>query len=141
MGIMRLQVISLKGVYLNESVDFFKFQGPMGETGILHNHAPLLTIVEPGMITYRAQSKTVSFYTLGGLIELKDNQAIVLSDYCSAEESEELTLLMHEKAAKAQAEKQSTCSFHQLYAQLAHTPFDLRMFKGIGKLKNNNLRK
>ena len=53
MGAIRLQVISLEGEFLDESVDFFKFQGPMGETAILRNHAPLLTVFYQGLITYK----------------------------------------------------------------------------------------
>jgi F-type H+-transporting ATPase subunit epsilon len=135
MGVIRLQVISLEGEFLDESVDFFKFQGPMGETAILRNHAPLLTIFNEGLMTYKTQSQTVSFYTLGGLIEIKNNEAVLLADYCSNEKSEELTLLMKEKAQNRKLEHRNAISFHQLYAQLAQSPFDMRIFKGIGKRK------
>ncbi len=138
MSIIRLQVISLQGVFLDEMVDFFKFQGPMGQTGILKNHAPLLTLMKSGSFTYQKHSTSTTFHTLGGIVEVYGNKAVVLADYCSAEQGDLLVIRAKENVKKNKSDNQQSRSFHQLYSELARSPEDLEALKGIGQLRSKS---
>ncbi len=138
MSTIRLEVISLQGIFLDEMVDFFKFQGPQGETGILKNHAPLLTIVSSGMVTYQTQSSSKTFHTLGGILECRENRALLLADYCSVESSDFVMLKVQEKAKNHNEEKKQIRSFHQLYADLARSPAEIGALKGLGQIRKKN---
>jgi F-type H+-transporting ATPase subunit epsilon len=138
MSTIRLQVISLQGVFLDEMVDFFKFGGPQGQIGILKNHAPLLTIMSAGTVTYQTQSSSKTFHTLGGVVEFRENKALLLADYCSTECSDFLRLQAREKAKKHDEEKQKIRSFHQLYAELVRSPAEVAALKGLGQRHKKN---
>lgn len=135
MSAIRLQVISFQGVFLDALVDFFKFQGPLGETGVLKGHAPLLTKVQPGWFSYQVHNIESQFYTQGGLIEVRDNVATFLAEQCSLEKIDFFYQGLLEQKKKSDESKRSQRSFHQLYAELARGPVDLDSIKGIGMIK------
>ncbi len=137
MGTIRFQVISLQGIYIDEMVDFFKFQGPKGQTGVLKDHAPLLTLMKAGRVTYQTRIASKTFHTLGGIVEFKDNKAVLLADYCSENQSDLLTLQASQKAKSHRSDRSEMRSFHQLYAQLARSPEEMEALKGIGQLNTS----
>ncbi len=138
MSTIRLQVISLQGVFLDEMVDFFKFPGPMGQTGVLKNHAPLLTLMSAGSVSYQTQSISKTFQTLGGIVEFQDNKAVILADYCDSEGLDLLRTQAQKKSEQYKEEKNQVRSFHQLYAELARGPAELASLRGIGQLRSKN---
>lgn len=61
--------------------------GVMGEMAILASHAPLLTMLDPGVIAYEDSSGTKEFATGAGFASIADNKAVCLVDFAlSAEE-------------------------------------------------------
>jgi len=137
MSTIRLLVISLQGVFLKEMVDFVKFHGPMGQIGILKDHAPLLTIVSKGAVSYKIQNSEETFHTLGGIFEIQANKAILLADYCSREQIALKTMKMKDKTAQYKAQNEHVRSFHQLYFELARNPVELAALKGLNKLQRD----
>ncbi|MBM4222799.1 MAG: hypothetical protein FJ161_03240 [Gammaproteobacteria bacterium] len=134
MSSIALRVVSLQGVFIDLAVDFVKFIGPLGETGILSGHAPLLTLLYEGDITYITQGRSHSFHTLGGLVEVKDNSVLILADYCyRADQADAVNLNISDK--KPVGEKQEIKTFHQLYAQIARAPIVARTL--ASRHKNN----
>jgi F-type H+-transporting ATPase subunit epsilon len=65
--------------------------GALGYLGILSNHAPLVTTLEPGKVVYRdAQGGSVTLRSSGnGLLEVGHNKATLLADAFADEEEEE----------------------------------------------------
>ncbi|MCR4962601.1 MAG: F0F1 ATP synthase subunit epsilon [Firmicutes bacterium] len=49
-----------------------------GMTGILANHAPLLTVVTTGILEYKSTNKTGKIAVGNGFMEVKDNEALIL---------------------------------------------------------------
>lgn len=135
---LQLELITLEGYLLNEPVESFSFQGPQGSVGILFDHAPLLTLLMPGYISYRTpahQEKTL--YSLGGLVEVKDNKIIVLADHCYHREEldERLALDEQPRLQQPQNEHEQTKSFHQLYARLAGSAGLFKILQEVSALK------
>ena len=60
--------------------------GALGYLGVLANHAPLVTTLTPGKITFRdAEGRSTTFRSAGGgFLEVIQNRATVLADKVEA---------------------------------------------------------
>ncbi len=55
--------------------------GTIGYLGILRNHAPLVTTLDKGSLTYKdPEGKTQTFKVEGGFLEVLDNRVLVLTE-------------------------------------------------------------
>ena len=67
-----LEVVSVEGRLFRGLVRSVRISGSEGELGILHGHAPLLTAIKPGLISYRSmEDKDEVMYVSGGLLEVQ----------------------------------------------------------------------
>ena len=67
-----LEVVSAEGRLFRGLVRSVRISGSEGELGILHGHAPLLTAITPGLISYRSmEDKDEVLYVSGGLLEVQ----------------------------------------------------------------------
>ncbi len=76
-----LTVLTRDGVALKEETVSVVAPGELGYLGILHNHAPLVTTLSPGQLTYRTpkeQTKTIRVGT--GLLEIAHNTLTILTE-------------------------------------------------------------
>ena len=78
-------------------------RGSVGYLGVLAHHAPLLTSLEPGVMSVRKPDGTQEhFVVTGGFLEVSNNRATVLAD--AAEHASEIDAAAAE-AALAEAHK------------------------------------
>ncbi len=55
--------------------------GSVGYLGILKDHAPLVTTLDKGNLTYKDESGSVhTFKIQGGFLEVQKNRALILTD-------------------------------------------------------------
>ena len=67
-----LEVVRAEGRLFRGLVRSVRISGSEGELGILHGHAPLLTAIKPGLISYRSmEDKDEVMYVSGGLLEVQ----------------------------------------------------------------------
>jgi F-type H+-transporting ATPase subunit epsilon len=85
---IELQVVTPERHVLSEDVESVEMPGKDGYLGILPGHAPLLTEMGIGILTYRKGSETRSLTTMGGYGEVLPNRVIVLAE--AAERIEEI---------------------------------------------------
>jgi F-type H+-transporting ATPase subunit epsilon len=72
-------------------------RGSLGYLGVLAHHAPLLTSLEPGVMSIRAaDGRTEHFVVTGGFLEVSANRATVLAD--AAELASEIDAAAAERA-------------------------------------------
>ena len=72
-------------------------RGSLGYLGVLAGHAPLLTSLEPGVMSIRAaDGRTEHFVVTGGFLEVSNDQATVLAD--AAEHASEIDAAAAERA-------------------------------------------
>jgi F-type H+-transporting ATPase subunit epsilon len=69
-----------------------------GEAGILSNHAPLVSALKPGILSYAGKGGSEKMVVTGGFVEVSNNQVSVLTD--SAESAADIDI----DAAKADRE-------------------------------------
>jgi F-type H+-transporting ATPase subunit epsilon len=77
---IELQLVTPEHHVLSEDVDSVEMPGKDGYLGILPGHAPLLTEMGIGILTYRKGGESRSATILGGYAEVLPNRVIVLAD-------------------------------------------------------------
>ena len=95
---IRLDVVTAERAVYSDDVDIVIAPGVQGQLGILPNHTPLMTMLQPGELIARKGNEEFSLAVSGGFIEVRPNRVIVLAD--SAERAEEIDIARAEEAKK-----------------------------------------
>lgn len=85
---MQLQIITAEREVFSGEVDAMVAPGVAGQLGILPNHAPLMTLLQPGELMVRTGGEESYLALTGGYIEVLGNQVIILAD--AAEDVDEI---------------------------------------------------
>ncbi len=93
-----LEIATPERSLLKEQVTEAQIPGADGYLGILPDHAPLLSRLKPGVLTYRIEGKEQTLAVHGGFVEVRNNHVRCLVD--KAERAEEIDL------SRAQAAQQ-----------------------------------
>jgi len=100
---MRLEVVTPYGSVFSDDVDEFTAVGSEGEFGVLPGHAPFVTTLKVGMITYKKGSETGYIFESGGYAGIRQEMAVILAD--SAERSEDIDVERARSAMKRAEER------------------------------------
>lgn len=79
---LELEIVTPEKHMLDEIVDYAEVPGKEGCMGILPGHAPLLSELGMGTLSYRKGSDAEYFAVLGGFVEVLPGRVIVLADAC-----------------------------------------------------------
>jgi F-type H+-transporting ATPase subunit epsilon len=78
---MALRVLTDAGLALDEQAVSVVAPGEPGYLGMLRNHAPLVTTLIPGTLTWRTPRGERRLLRVGaGLLEVRDNRITILTD-------------------------------------------------------------
>lgn len=100
---LQLTVVTAERALLEEGdIDFISAPGAKGQLGILPQHTPLLTMLEPGDLYYRRGGEEFHFAVSGGFMEVAEDRVIVLAD--TAERADEIDEAQAEEARQRAAE-------------------------------------
>jgi F-type H+-transporting ATPase subunit epsilon len=77
---LQLNIVTPERELFEGEVDIVLAPGPEGQLGILPNHAPMITTLEPGILTIRQGEEEYSFAIHGGYMQVLAGQVIVLAD-------------------------------------------------------------
>ena len=117
---MQLQIITAEREVFSGEVDALVAPGVAGQLGILPNHAPLMTVLQPGELLVSADGDESYLALSGGYLEVLGNQVIVLAD--AAEDVDEIDEARAQEAlARAQeriASRESDIELGQAVASL-----------------------
>ena len=75
---IQLEVVTPTGAVVSELVDIVTAPGIDGDFGVLANHAPLLSTIKIGALSYKADSGTESLMVSGGFCEVSNNKITFL---------------------------------------------------------------
>jgi len=93
-------------VFAGEAIHLYA-RGSLGYLGVLAHHAPLLTSLEPGVMSIRLPDQTQQhFVVTGGFLEVSNNRATVLAD--AAEPASEIDVAAAEHALAEAHERLAT---------------------------------
>ena len=77
---LRLEIVTIERLAFSGDVDIVIAPGVQGEMGILPQHAPLITALNPGELRFRQGDQEQGFAIGGGYLEVLNNQVTVLAD-------------------------------------------------------------
>ena len=99
---LQLTIVTPEKMVVTEEVDQVNVPGVGGDMGILYDHAPILTTLRPGKVSYQQDTETIFLVVSGGYLEVTDNRVIVLAE--TAEFLDEIDRT-RAKAARGKAEE------------------------------------
>ena len=76
----RLRVYTPERQLVDAEVREVTAQGAWGQIGVLPDHAALVTALEPGPLTYRANGSATTLTLGSGFAEVRDNVMTVLAE-------------------------------------------------------------
>jgi len=80
----KIKLLTESGAVLDDEAVSVVAAGEIGYLGVLHNHAPLVTTLQPGIFTWRRADGATQQRRIGsGLLEIARNQLTVLTDRLS----------------------------------------------------------
>ncbi len=83
---IHLEIVTPTGSAYDAQVESVTIPGTLGGFQVLHNHAPLLSSFEIGVIKVKENGQEKKYATSGGTVEVKNNHVIVLAETFESED-------------------------------------------------------
>lgn len=93
---IKLEIVTPERKIFDETVDSVTVPTATGEVGILPNHAPLISSLKSGILSFANKGASEKMVVSGGFVEISTNKVSVLTDV--AEKADEIDV----EAAKAE---------------------------------------
>lgn len=77
---LKLEIVTPERRVLDAEVESVTVPTASGEAGILSNHAPLVSELKPGVLSYSVKGSTDKLAIAGGFVEVSGNKVAVLTD-------------------------------------------------------------
>lgn len=77
---LNLEIVTPEKKVLSEAVDTVTVPTAIGEVGILTSHAPLISTLKPGVLSYTKGGATEKMVVSGGFVEVSADNVSVLAD-------------------------------------------------------------
>ena len=102
---IQLEIVTPERLVVNDTAEYIEIPGKTGYLGVLPGHAPLITELAVGEISYTNSGKTKRLAVAWGFAEVLQNKVTILAE--TAEKAEEIDTARAEAAKKkAEAEIQ-----------------------------------
>jgi F-type H+-transporting ATPase subunit epsilon len=102
---MQLEIVTPERMVVNDKAEYIEIPGKTGYLGVLPGHAPLITELAVGQISYTNAGKTQRLAIAWGFAEVLQNKVTILAE--TAEKADEIDTARAEAAKKkAEAELQ-----------------------------------
>jgi len=95
---LNLEIVTPEKKVFDDAVDAVTIPTAKGEIGVLPNHAPLISTLKPGILTYSNRGAMERMVVSGGFVEVSINKVSILADV--AEKADEVNV----EAARADRE-------------------------------------
>ncbi len=128
---LQLEVVTPRGAVVSEQVDLVMAPGYAGEFGVLPNHAPLLSTIKVGVMSYRKAGHDETLMVSGGFCEVSNNKVTFLVE--SAERGTDIDV---DRAlrAKERAEKRLAAAIAQ-QEKIDRVRAEAAMQRALSRLK------
>jgi F-type H+-transporting ATPase subunit epsilon len=87
---IKLEIVTPEKKAVDETVDTVTIPTASGEIGILPSHAPLISSLDAGILSYTRGGTTTKLVVSGGFVEIGSNKVSVLASI--AESAEEINV-------------------------------------------------
>lgn len=96
---LKLEIVTPEKRVIDAEVDSVTVPTATGEAGILPSHAPLISALKPGVLSFSSKAGTERLAVAGGFVEVSSDKVAVLTD--SAENASEIDI----EAARSEKEE------------------------------------
>ena len=132
-------VTAEREVYTEDGVDEVIVPGIQGELTVLPQHAPLLTMIKPGILSLIKGNEETDVAITGGFLEVKDDRVTILAD--AAERAEEIDTVRAEEARRrAERELEEREDTAELVAAAAALQRSLLRLRAAGRRRRRSTR-
>lgn len=100
---LKLEIVTPEKRVLDAEVDSVTVMTATGEAGILPNHAPLISALKPGILTYTMKGASDKLAVSGGFVEVSGNTVSVLADTASSADEIDVAEARSDKEAAERA--------------------------------------
>jgi F-type H+-transporting ATPase subunit epsilon len=83
---INLDVVTPERRVVQEVVDEVQIPGSQGYLGVLPGHAPLMTLLAAGVLSYRTGAHWHYLAAIGGFAEIQPDRVIILAERCERAE-------------------------------------------------------
>lgn len=128
--LLQLNIVTPERLIISDKVDQVNVPGSEGDLGIMFDHAPILTSIRAGQLSYEKGKDTVYLVVSGGYLEVSDNRVTIL-----AETAEFVSEIDHVRAEKARSDAESLLSKVDL-SEDEFREAQLKLFRAIARLEN-----
>ena len=90
---LHFEFVSPESVLFSGDVDQVDLPGIEGDLGVLPGHAPIVTLLRPGIVTIMREGQRESVVVVGGFAEMGPGGLTVLADRAGAREDFDLASL------------------------------------------------
>ena len=77
---LKLEIVTPEKRVFDDEVDSVTVPTVSGEAGIFPNHAPLISALKPGILSYARKGESDRLAVSGGFVEVKGDRVAVLAD-------------------------------------------------------------
>ncbi len=120
-GRFELEIVTPDQLFFSGEVDEVIVPGSEGYLGILAGHAPLLSELQTGILSYRQESQEFCLFCSGGFVEVLPDRVSVLAEV--AESPDQIDV---EQAKDQQRRAEQLLSSRDLDTDYAQATLDLR---------------
>ena len=128
---LTLSVVTPEKQLVSEEVDQVNAPGSEGDFGVLYDHAPILTNLRSGQLSYENDGETTALVISGGYLEVTDNRVTIL-----AETGEFLHEIDRERAERARSQAEEKLSNPDL-SEEEFSETQNKFFRAIARLENS----
>ena len=126
-----LSVVTPQKQLISEAVDQVNAPGSEGDFGILYDHAPFLTNLRSGQLSYENDGESTTLVIGGGYLEVTDNRVTIL-----AETGEFVHEIDRERAERARSKAEERLSNPDL-SEEDFSKAQKKLFRAIARLENS----
>ena len=76
---MQLEILTPEKKIFEGEVTIVTFPGASGSFQVMDNHAPLISLLNEGVVEYKGKEGSARITILGGVVEVLHNKVIVLA--------------------------------------------------------------
>lgn len=82
-GKLAFELVSPEELMVSESIEMAIVPGAMGEFGVLHRHAPMISALKPGVVGVCRQGRApeTRYFVAGGFAEVTGDRCTVLAEH------------------------------------------------------------
>jgi len=128
---LTLSVVTPEKQFVSEEVDQVNAPGSEGDFGVLYDHAPILTNLRAGQLSYENDGESTALVISGGYLEVTDNRVTIL-----AESGEFLHEIDRERAERARSQAEEKLSNPDL-SEEEFSETQKKLFRAIARLENS----